>query len=96
MLLEIDSCVLIFGASWCKLSKKLNEKINKLMSEFNQLKFIFVDIDNSSDIIDWYAVESIPQVLLIKNKIIHKKINGMNLITPLRTAFREFNKELNG
>ena len=82
-----------FHADWCAPCKRMEPIFSKLEEEFNKIKFISVNTEENKDILKKYNVRSIPVLILIKDGVEFNRINGVTLIDPLRTMFKEFIKE---
>lgn len=93
-LINDDIYVLVFSASWVNNSN-FSKNINKIESEFSFIKFILVDVDISYVLVKKYNVERLPSIIIVKNGLCEARLEGVSLITPLRTFFRKikFEKE---
>lgn len=78
-----------FGAAWCGPCKRLDPLFKKIESEFPDVNFVSIDIDDVPTLAQKYEIRTVPTILLIKNGFIKKRIPGLVLIEPLRKAFRE-------
>ena len=86
--------VVKFGAVWCVHCKTVNQSLEKLTTEFPNLKFVHVDIDDEHSLAKKYSIKSVPTVILIENdKEFKKPIVGSVTLTALRKALKEFDGE---
>lgn len=77
-----------FWATWCGPCKRMEPTIKQLESEFNMIKFLSVDIDQTPTLAQKYRIKTIPTLLLIKDGTEINRIVGLSLIDPLRKALR--------
>ncbi len=70
--------VVDFGATWCGPCKKLHPIISELEVEFDQkVKFFEMDVGESPNTAQKYAVISVPQLLFYKNGDVVERIVGL-------------------
>lgn len=81
--------VVKFGATWCGPCKKLQPTLDKLESEFTDVAFYSVDVDDAPELSKLYSIKSLPTVLFFKNGSVYKQVVGLSLIDPLRKILRE-------
>ena len=60
--------------------------------EFQDIKFLSVDIDQIPAIAQQHRVRALPALILFKNGHEVNRINGLVLTSPLRTAFKDLAK----
>lgn len=81
--------LLKFYADWCGPCKKMAPTITKLETEFPDIKFISVDIDDSTDLVKKHGVKSVPTLILLDGEKEISRVVGQSLIDPLRKLFRD-------
>lgn len=81
-----------FWATWCAPCKRMEPVIRKMESEFSDVKFLSVDIDQIPSIAQKYRIRGLPSLLLFKNSVEIERINGLVLTSPLRKAFKDLTK----
>jgi thioredoxin len=80
--------VIDFYADWCGPCKRLGPVIGDLAKEFNNVKFVKVNIDTASSISSRYNVRSIPTLIFFKNGKEVKKVNGYQSKSELRSILK--------
>jgi len=70
--------LIMFTASWCGPCKKIKPLFNNLSSKNLSLEFVEIDIDDSSDIGDFFEIKSVPTFIKFKNSQQVNKIIGGN------------------
>ncbi len=85
--------VVKFTATWCGPCKKIAPALIQLETEFPDIKFISVDIDQVSSLPQKYKVRSLPTLLVLKNGEEVNRIVGLSLIDPMRKIFRDLTKQ---
>jgi thioredoxin len=78
-----------FWASWCGPCKAIEPHLKKIETEFPQVKFVSVEIEQVPSIAQKFRIKSLPSLLLIKNGQEVQRVNGAVLIAPLRKAFND-------
>ncbi len=65
-----------FWAKWCGPCNTFNKTLLDLFNDFsNKIKFVKVDIDLSSNLVEKYFIKSVPTLFLFKNsKILFNKV----------------------
>lgn len=71
-----DGLVLVdFYADWCGPCKMLSPVLEQINNEDDEVKVIKVNIDDSAFLANYYQVQSIPTLVLLKNgEFLHKMI----------------------
>ena len=86
--------VVKFWATWCGPCRVLTPTINKLDEEFENIKFLSVDVDQVPALAQKFKIKSLPTLLFIKDGEVVNKIIGVHLIDPLRASLRELDSPL--
>ncbi|PWA76290.1 thioredoxin-like protein [Artemisia annua] len=67
-----------FCASWCIPSLAMNPFFEELASDFQDIAFLTVDVDDLKDIASKYEVKAMPTFLLIKEGVVVGRLVGAN------------------
>ncbi|CCH42368.1 Thioredoxin-3, mitochondrial [Wickerhamomyces ciferrii] len=67
-----------FYATWCGPCKAISPYLEKLSTEFTEVQFLKVDVDESQDIAQEYGITAMPTFVLFKNGEPIGKIVGAN------------------
>lgn len=59
--------VVDFWAKWCGPCKMLTPILEDLEEEIDNLKVVRVDIDENSDLVNMYGIQSVPTLKIFKN-----------------------------
>lgn len=70
--------VIDFYATWCGPCKMIAPKIEELASEFSDVVFLKVDVDESEDIAMKYNIASMPTFIFIKSSETVHQFSGAN------------------
>lgn len=70
--------VVDFYATWCMPCKAMAPHLSKLVSEYSDVAFYKVDVDESHDIASKCEVTAMPTFVLTKNGEVVSKIVGAN------------------
>lgn len=81
-----------FWSAWCQPCKMLAPKIEILDKEFDDIDFISIDIDQVPSLAQKYKIRSLPTLLIIDNGDEFKRIEGLQLIGPMRKILRDLNQ----
>ena len=65
-----------FFANWCGPCKMLSPIVDQVSNEFSNVKFLKLNVDESSDIAGNYNIMSIPALLLFKDGVLISKSVG--------------------
>lgn len=77
--LSHDGLVVVdFFATWCGPCKMIAPLLDKFSAEYNQAKFIKVDVDEFGEIAQEYEVSSMPTVIFFKGGEVVNKVIGAN------------------
>ena len=92
---EIDSSAKIcyyFYAPWLIFHKKMNIMLEKLETEYPDIKFYAIDIEHLKTFARAFEIKELPFLYLKGNGAI-KNIKGVPLIAGLRKAFNDTFKD---
>jgi len=78
-----------FWSTWCQPCKAFAPKVETLDEEFNNVDFISIDIDQVPTLAQKYKIRSLPTLLIIENGKEANRIEGLQLISPMRKILRE-------
>ncbi|KAI5701556.1 thioredoxin-2-like isoform X2 [Diaphorina citri] len=70
--------VIDFYATWCGPCKMIAPKIEELASEFPDVVFLKVDVDESEDIAMAYDISSMPTFVFVKSTAKVEQFSGAN------------------
>ncbi|KAI5957328.1 TRX1 [Candida jiufengensis] len=77
--LKFNGLVVVdFFAEWCGPCKMIAPLLEKFAKEYSNVKFLKVDVDNSSDIAQKYEISSMPTLIFFKNGEQVQKVIGAN------------------
>lgn len=85
--------VVKFGATWCMPCKVVEPIIKNAEKEFDNVKFVSVDIDENSSLVQKYRIRSVPSILFLKNGTEINRMSGSISSSPLKKALEELTKE---
>lgn len=81
--------VVKFWATWCQPCKHFAPTIEKLNSEFENIKFLSIDADQVPEVVKKFKIRSLPTLLILADGNEIDRIIGVQLIEPLRVKMRE-------
>ncbi len=90
--LQCEVGVIKFGATWCGPCKKLEPVLTQLETEFPNITFMAVDLDQSPTLAKKYKIKSIPTLLFLKKGQEVERIIGLSLIEPIRKILRNLSE----
>ena len=67
-----------FYGSWCGPCRVLTPIINEIKEQFPNVKFHDIDIDDEFEEATKYEIRSVPTVIIIKDGVEVKRINGLS------------------
>ena len=74
-----DSLIVVdFFATWCGPCKMIALLLDKFSNEYNQVKFLKIDVDQLGDIAQKYSISSMPTLVFIKNGQEVERVIGAN------------------
>lgn len=93
--IEDKITVLYFYASWMPFHKKFISMFAKIELLYKNILCYGINVNDFKSLCVKYNVNSIPEVIIIKNKQEIKRINGLILFSALKSAFNDIfkNKE---
>lgn len=84
-----------FAATWCSPCKMIAKNIDKIKTEFPEVKFQEVDVDDDPDIAKNYKIKSVPTVIVFKDNEEIIRLIGAVKIDALRKAVRDIVNDSN-
>lgn len=77
-ILESDQKVIVdFYAEWCGPCKKISPLFESMAKQYQDtMKFVKINVDESEDIANLYAVTSLPTFIAFQNKTELKRLGG--------------------
>ncbi len=83
---EIDNAMILYKADWCGYCVKFKPLFEKLATEYPNIVFGVVDVDEQKELVNnnnnlaypEYDVKGYPTVVFYKNKRFHLKLNPKN------------------
>lgn len=80
-----DFVLLDFWADWCAPCKALSAIIDQVAKEYPDVTFAKVNIDDQSEIAEDFGIQSIPRVMVMRNKtVVYDDVGSLGA-----TALRE-------
>ena len=70
--------VVDFYATWCGPCKMIAPLLDKFSTEYSNVNFVKVDVDELGDVAQQYEVSSMPTLIFFKNGEIVQKVIGAN------------------
>ena len=86
--------VVKFWSTWCQPCKIFAPKIDILDNEFGDIDFISVDIDQVPGLAQKYKIRSLPTLLIIESGKEVNRIEGVQLIEPMRKILRDLSEKM--
>lgn len=78
-----------FWATWCQPCKLFAPTVEKLDEEFESIEFLSIDAEQVPEIVKRYKVRSLPTIIILADGEEVERIQGVQLIEPLRAKMRE-------
>lgn len=89
--LESKGTVLVdFWANWCEPCKLTSPILDELRNELKEVKFVKVDINEESDVLDDYNVTSIPTLMLFKDGELKERLVGFRKKDDLKSTIEKY------
>ena len=82
--------VLKFEATWCGPCKQLTKTVASLETEYPELEFWAIDIDDCPELAKQFQVKKIPTLVIVKGGVEQERVIGSSLITPLRKLLDKY------
>lgn len=77
--IKYNKYVLIdFTATWCGPCKRIAPYYNSLEEKYNSILFTKVDVDDASDVAEFYNISSMPTFIMLENGKIINRFSGAN------------------
>lgn len=77
-IVQKSKIVLDFYADWCAPCKAIKPTLQDLSTEFKDVTFCTVNIEDNDDIVREYGIKSLPTLIFLKdNNVIDKKIGNI-------------------
>jgi thioredoxin 1 len=73
-----------FWAEWCQPCMSLKPIVEEVISEFNQIQLINVNVDDNSDVAVQYNVRSLPTLLIVKDGVVAGRMTGSKSAEQVR------------
>jgi len=70
--------VVYFTATWCGPCKKIYPCVENLVSKYNAISFVKVDVDKNEELVTSMGISCMPTFLFFKNKEIKFRLEGVN------------------
>lgn len=71
--------VIDFFATWCGPCKKIAPTYEKLSESFTSIVFLKVDVDESAELVDMFAISAMPTFVFLKNGQVVMKVEGADM-----------------
>lgn len=69
--------IIKFSAEWCGPCKAYKNIFDKVVSEYNDISVIEVDVDKDTDITKKHGILSIPMTIISKNNVELDRLKGL-------------------
>ena len=70
-----------YWATWCGPCKTLIPRLEDLESEYPNVKFVKIDVDQNTKHAQEVGIRSVPTIIVIKNKEIVHRSSGVNSVS---------------
>lgn len=84
---------LYFYSDWLLFHKKMLVMIGKVEDKYKNITFTSINSDNFKSLCTRFTVDSIPAIIVFKDGVEIKRINGMLLTSAMNSAFADICKE---
>ena len=68
--------VAFFHAAWCGPCRALTHTLEGIVSQFNDVTLVHIDIDDAHDLVEEYNIRAVPTLIFIKNNYIVGRTSG--------------------
>jgi thioredoxin 1 len=94
-MLDIDNGISLvkFAATWCAPCKVVAKSIDKIKTEFTDVKFQEIDVDDNPTLAKDYKIRSVPTIIIFKDSEEITRFVGNVKIDVLRKALRDVLKD---
>jgi len=89
LLAENDLFLANFSTQWCVPCRKLNLVLEKIAPTFEG-RIIKIDLDQSKEISEFYEIISVPTLVLFKNSLEVKRVQGFKTEQEIKDLFSTF------
>lgn len=69
-----------YWATWCGPCKTLIPRLEDLESEYPNVKFVKIDVDQNTKHAQEVGIRSVPTIIVIKNKEVVHRSSGVNSV----------------
>src|SRR4051812_38882743 len=80
---------LYFYAPWMPFHKKMLIMINKVQEKHKDIVFFAIDVDPFKNLCKRFNISSIPTVIIMKDAVELKRINGLAMTSAFKSAFSD-------
>ena len=87
--IDLPLQALYFYAPWMPYHNKMITMIGKIEEKYKDVSFFAIDVGEFESQCKRFSVDSIPTVIILKGGKEVKRINGMVLTKPFKTAFAD-------
>ena len=82
--------IIKFSAEWCGPCKAYKNIFDKVLSEYNDVSVIEVDVDKDTDITKKYGILSIPVKIISKNNVELDRVKGIINDKELKSLLNKY------
>jgi thioredoxin 1 len=79
-----------FSASWCSPCRALTPIVEEVSTEYEDVKFGKVDVDDNGELGSQYGIRSIPTILIFKNGEVVDKHVGMKQKSDIKSILDKY------
>lgn len=81
--------ILYFYSTWMPGHKKMILMLSKMEEKYKNINFFGIDVEFFKTLCRKFKIESVPTILLLKDNIEFKRINGLVLTSALKNFFTD-------
>lgn len=74
-----QSVLIMFKTPWCKPCKTMETVLSDVLIEFNNIKFININVDEEPDMAREYHVRTVPTLILEDGNKVERLIGSANI-----------------